>query len=51
MISLWHLLWIIPISVIFGFSVSAFLCAAKEADRFIETNRFIKIESKEDEPK
>ena len=51
MISLWHLLWIVPLSVVFGFVIAALLCAAKEADNYMEANRFIEIESKEDEPK
>lgn len=54
MMSIWHLLWVVPLSVISGFIIATILCAAKEADKFIDANGIVylkPIESKEDEVK
>lgn len=58
MISLWHLLWIVPLSVVFGFVVAAMLCANKTADVYVDENgdvyinsKLKRIEKEVDEPK
>ena len=50
MISLWHLLWIVPLSVIFGFITAALLCANQTRDVYVDSN-FKRLEKEVDNPK